>query len=131
LRFFFLSSAKLSYFGCANKIHDSGSYGLAIDNLVKVTIVTADGSIRTASSTENVDLFWAIRGGGCNFGVVTEFVYKLHPQRKTVYAGRIVFAPSALEKLIAATENWWVKGPNEKEGMVQLLTRGPDRKVRL
>jgi FAD/FMN-containing dehydrogenase len=104
---------------------------LVIDNLVKVTIVTADGSIQTASSTENADLFWAIRGGGCNFGVATEFVYKLHPQRKTVYGGRIVFTPDALEKLIAATDDWWDKGPNEKDGMVQLLTRGPDRKVEL
>jgi FAD/FMN-containing dehydrogenase len=48
---------------------------------------------------ENTDLFWGVRGGGCNFGVVTEFVYKLHPQRRTVYAGAIIFAPDALEKL--------------------------------
>ncbi|KIM83118.1 hypothetical protein PILCRDRAFT_69894 [Piloderma croceum F 1598] len=104
----------------------SGSHGLVIDNLVKVTIVTADGSILTASSTENADLFWGIRGGGCNFGVITEFVYKVHPQRKTVYAGSIVFALPMLEKLIAATDNWW-EGHNEKEGMIQILTRDPDR----
>jgi FAD/FMN-containing dehydrogenase len=96
---------------------------------VKVTIITADGSIRTASSTENPDLFWAIRGGGCNFGVVTEFVYKLYPQRKTVYAGYVIFAPPALEKLVSVTEHWWANGPGEKEGMMQLFTRGPDGKV--
>jgi FAD/FMN-containing dehydrogenase len=98
---------------------------------VKVTIVTADGSILTTSSTENADLFWGIRGGGCNFGVVTEFVYKVHPQRKTVYAGSIVFALPTLEKLIAATNNWWAEGHNEKEGMMQILTRDPDRNVGL
>ena len=109
--------------------YNSPAHGLVIDNLVRVTITTADGSTRTASSIENSDLFWAIRGGGCNFGVVTEFVYKLHPQRRTVYAGPMIFAPPALEKLVAVTEKWWTQGPGEKEGMVQLFTRGPDRSV--
>jgi FAD/FMN-containing dehydrogenase len=109
---------------------DSAALGLVIDNLVKVTIVTPDGSIQTASSTENTDLFWAIRGGGCNFGVVTEFVYKLYPQRKTVYAGYLVFPPPMLEKVISVTEKWWSKGPDEKQGIVQFLTRGPDGNAR-
>jgi FAD/FMN-containing dehydrogenase len=56
-----------------------GSYGLTIDNLLSVEIVTADGEIRHASAEENGDLFWAVRGGGGNFGVVTSFEYRLHP----------------------------------------------------
>jgi FAD/FMN-containing dehydrogenase len=108
----------------------SAAHGLVIDNLVRVTIVTADGSIRTASSTENPDLFWAIRGGGCNFGVVTEFIYKLYPQRKTVYAGYIVFPPPMLEQVVSVTEKWWSKGPDEKEGIAHFLTRGPDGNAR-
>jgi FAD/FMN-containing dehydrogenase len=56
-----------------------GKYGLALDNLISVDIVTADGQLRIASATENPDLFWAVRGGGGNFGVVTSFEYQLHP----------------------------------------------------
>ena len=56
-----------------------GKYGLTVDNLLSVEIVTADGQFRTANATENSDLFWAVRGGGGNFGVVTSFEYQLHP----------------------------------------------------
>jgi FAD/FMN-containing dehydrogenase len=57
----------------------AGKHGLALDNLISVDIVTADGQLRIASATENPDLFWAVRGGGGNFGVVTSFEYQLHP----------------------------------------------------
>lgn len=68
----------------------SRAYGLSIDNLVSVEIVTANGEVRTASGEENPDLFWAIRGGGGNFGVVTEFRFRLHPVAD-VLAGPIFF----------------------------------------
>lgn len=54
-------------------------HGLCIDNMLSVEIVTADGQIRRASEHENADLFWAVRGGGGNFGVITEFVFQLYP----------------------------------------------------
>ena len=65
-------------------------HGLAVDNLLSVDLVTADGSVLTASADEHADLFWALRGGGGNFGVVTWFEYRLHPVGPTVTGGFVV-----------------------------------------
>src|SRR5262245_48309493 len=66
-------------------------FGLAIDNLLSVDIVSADGVLRHASEQENPDLFWAIRGGGGNFGIVTEFRYRLHPFTSQVVDGERIY----------------------------------------
>ncbi|KAF5326847.1 hypothetical protein D9619_005057 [Psilocybe cf. subviscida] len=84
-----------------------------------------DGSILTANADDHSDLFFAIRGGGGNFGVVTEFVFKLWPQRATVYAGALIFPAAALEQIVEATHAWW-KTVSEREGMIQVITVGPD-----
>jgi FAD/FMN-containing dehydrogenase len=76
-------------------------HGLACDNVIGVEIVTADGQVRRASATENADLFFGVRGGGGNFGVVTSFEFRLHPLR-TMYAGMLVYpatrAPEVLRR---------------------------------
>ena len=72
-------------FGWLTRLH-----GLSCDNVEGFTMVTADGSIVRANAKENVELFWALRGGGGNFGVVTEFEVKLHPVTSVVLGGRIV-----------------------------------------
>ena len=66
-------------------------YGLAVDNLRSATITTADGQTRNVSADENVDLFWAIRGGGGNFGVVSDFEFELYPFDRNVLSGNIVW----------------------------------------
>jgi len=66
-------------------------YGLAVDNLRSAEIVTADGKIRRVSEEEGSDLFWAIRGGGGNFGVVTDFEFQLYPFERNIFSGGIVW----------------------------------------
>jgi FAD/FMN-containing dehydrogenase len=68
-----------------------GKYGLALDNLLSVDIVTAEGKVLTASTEENSDLFWAVRGGGGNFGVVASFVFQLHPVGPSITGGRVIY----------------------------------------
>ncbi|GAB2564117.1 FAD-binding oxidoreductase [Spirosoma aerophilum] len=68
-----------------------GKHGLACDNLLSVDIVTATGELLTASETENEDLFWAVRGGGGNFGIVTRFTYQLHPVGPMILAGMVLY----------------------------------------
>jgi FAD/FMN-containing dehydrogenase len=67
-------------------------YGLACDNLISAEVVTADGRVLTANMEENADLFWALRGGGANIGVVTSFEFRLHPVGPIVYGG-LAFYP--------------------------------------
>ena len=70
-------------------------------------MVLADGSIVTTSETQEPDLFWAIRGGGSNFGVVTEFVFQLHDQRPMIYGGILKFTQEALPGVVAASADYW------------------------
>ena len=69
-------------------------------------MITASGEIVTANATTNEDLFWGVRGGGGNFGVVTNFVLKLHPQPRKVFAGPVIFPPPMLGPVVSALGEW-------------------------
>ncbi|ESK91154.1 fad binding domain-containing protein [Moniliophthora roreri MCA 2997] len=91
-----------------------GSHALSVDNLVEVVVVLSDGTAVTASDNENSELFWAVRGGGCNFGICAEFVFRLHAQRRTVFAGNLVFDAEKVEDLMKVIREWYSKA-SEKE----------------
>ncbi|MFB3906372.1 MAG: FAD-binding oxidoreductase [Acidobacteriota bacterium] len=76
-------------------------YGLTIDNLLSADVITADGQLRHASAAENSDLFWGIRGGGGNFGIVTRFEYQLHPVGPEVFSGLLVYAHEHAETVLS------------------------------
>jgi len=92
----------------------TGQHGLALDNLVQATVVTARGEVLTASDAENAELFWGIRGSGCNLGVVTEFVLRLHPQRRTVFGGILAYPPPLNPRVAAAAAKFWESGLSEQ-----------------
>src|SRR5579862_4733002 len=88
-------------------------FGLTCDNLTSLELVTADGEWRRASSSENPDLYWALRGGGGNFGVVTEFVYQLHDVNPQMYGGALTFSLKDGRQLLRHFADWIAGAPDE------------------
>ena len=91
----------------------SRSLGLTIDNLISAEIVTADGQLVTASATSHPDLFWGIRGGGGNFGVVASFDFKLHPIGPEVLSGLIVHPLAAARDVLSFYRDFVTKAPEQ------------------
>src|SRR5262245_1238246 len=102
----------------------NGKYGLACDNLVAADVVLADGRLVTASADDQSDLFWAIRGGGGNFGVVTSFRYRLHPVH-TVLGGMVVYPFETANTVLRAFDDFAHICPDEVSLAAAILT-GPD-----
>ena len=94
------------------------------DWMTQATLITADGTTLTLSDTENADLFWGIRGGGCNFGVCTEFVLRLHPQRRTVFSGIVVYPAEVLSEFMTVLSRW-LENAKKNEGMHMILHKNP------
>ncbi|MCH5375939.1 MAG: FAD-dependent oxidoreductase, partial [Planctomycetes bacterium] len=116
-------------------------FGLALDNVTGVDIVTADGKLVHADANEHPDLFWGVRGGGGNFGVVTTFEFKLHPMQRTVIGGDIVYPLDKLPDVLGFYADYIAEAPDDmyldfvvssdpgtKEGVVVLAScySGPE-----
>eukprot|EP00933_Yihiella_yeosuensis_P053053 TRINITY_DN51217_c0_g1_i1.p1 TRINITY_DN51217_c0_g1~~TRINITY_DN51217_c0_g1_i1.p1 ORF type:complete len:416 (+),score=66.50 TRINITY_DN51217_c0_g1_i1:97-1248(+) len=122
--------------GCGGLILQGGhgflerKFGMVVDNLVSVEIVLWNGSLVTANDSENADLFWAVRGGGGNFGVIVSFTLRLHPLSE-VYAGIRVHVPLGMgplksrEELTAQFFDKILGGPDEATGLLVLPGGGP------
>src|SRR5262245_24418868 len=89
-------------------------YGMTIDNLVSIEMITADGKKIRASESDNEDLFWAIRGGGGNFGVVTQFEFQLSPVGPEIVAGLIVFPFSQAKQVLTKYRQFVASAPEER-----------------
>ena len=100
-------------------------YGLAVDNLRSVKMITADGKILTVNSDEDADLFWAVRGGGGNFGVVTEFEFQLHPFDRNVLSGNIVW-PFEQARDVLEFYAEWSAGLSDEMYVGPVITTTPE-----
>jgi FAD/FMN-containing dehydrogenase len=98
----------------------SRKYGLTIDNLLEAEMVLADGSFVTVNATQNTDLFWAIRGGGGNFGVVTSFTFQAHAQ-KTVIAGPTFWPIERVEEIMAWYDGFMHNASDELSGFIATM----------
>jgi FAD/FMN-containing dehydrogenase len=100
-------------------------HGLVVDNLLAAEVVTADGRIVQASADEHPDLFWALRGGGGNFGVVTAFRFALHPLGPTVMAGPVFWAADDTADVLRFYREFAAEAPDELGTVVRLGTVPP------
>jgi hypothetical protein len=104
--------------------HLTRKCGLTIDNLLSADVVLADGSFVTASAKQNEDLFWALRGGGGNFGIVTSFLFKAHSIH-TNYAGPMLWHLDQAQNVLQWYRNFIVKAPEELNGFFAFLVVPP------
>jgi FAD/FMN-containing dehydrogenase len=98
-----------------------GKYGLTIDNLLSVDLVTAEGRVLRASASEHPDLFWGVRGGGGNFGIVTTFEFQLHPVGR-ILAGKVVYPLSHAREVLHFYRDYTSTAPDELTAYASLMT---------
>jgi FAD/FMN-containing dehydrogenase len=99
-------------------------YGLTVDSLLEADVVLADGSVVTASADQHSDLFWALRGGGGNFGVVTSFVFRTHPVAK-VHAGPMLWRMEDAEEILGWYRHFMPSAPEDLYGFFGFMAVPP------
>ncbi|WP_394216210.1 FAD-binding oxidoreductase [Brachybacterium vulturis] len=103
------------------------SAGLALDRLVRVEVITADGQQLTASATEHPELFWGLRGGGGNFGVVTSFTFEAVPLPETVLGATLFYRPAQWRRALAAFERWSRDLPDPLTSILTVMVMPAER----
>jgi FAD/FMN-containing dehydrogenase len=127
-----VTGGRVTHTGIAGLALGSGSgwierkCAMTCDNLIRAEVVTADGRVLRASADENPDLFWGLKGGGGNFGVVTEFEFRLHPVGPIVYAGMILHPRAAARDLARFYRDFMADAPDEVGGGLALITAPPE-----
>jgi FAD/FMN-containing dehydrogenase len=126
-----VTGGRVSDTGVAGLALASGSgwlermYGVTPASLIAAEVLTADGDLVTASADENPDLLWGLRGGGGNFGIVTELTFRLHPVGPTILAGQLGFPREGTEELARAYRDYMESAPDEVGGGLALITAPP------
>jgi len=130
-----VTGGRVSDTGIGGLLLGSGSgwlerkFGFTCDNLFKAEVVTADGRQVVASEDENPDLFWGLRGGGGNFGVVTAFHLRLHPVGPTVLGGQLMYPAPMAGDLLRFYRDFILSAPDEVCGGVAFITAPPEEFV--
>jgi FAD/FMN-containing dehydrogenase len=101
------------------------AFGLTCDNLIEAEVVVASGDVVTASPTENADLFWGLRGGGGNFGIVTRFTLQLHPVGPIVFGGMLMFPAQRGHEVVRAYRDFVADAPDAVGSALAFLTAPP------
>lgn len=96
-------------------------YGLTVDNLLGVDVVTAAGEVVRASATENTELFWGVRGGGGNFGVVSQFTFRAHPLGPDIVTGNFIYHADRWAEAVRAYATWTSALPDEMTSIISFL----------
>ncbi len=126
-----VTGGRVSHTGVGGLALGSGSgwlerkLGFSCDNLLSAEVVTADSRVVRASPRENPDLFWALRGGGGNFGIVTEFTFALHPVGPMVLGGMLMYPAAMGADLVRHWRDFMLGAPDEAGGAIAFITAPP------
>src|SRR5919112_3377693 len=126
-----ITGGRVTHTGIAGLTLGSGSgwlerkYGLTCDSLISADVVTANGEFLKASESENEDLFWGLRGGGGNFGIVTSFEYRLHPVGPIILGGMLLYPFSRAGELLRFWRDYLEEAPDEFGGAASIITAPP------
>jgi FAD/FMN-containing dehydrogenase len=130
-----VTGGRISHTGVSGLTLGSGSgwlerkCGITCDSLLSVEVVTAGGKVLRASADENPELFWGLKGGGGNFGVVTEFEFGLHPIGPIVFAGMLLYPRAAATQLLRFYRDFMAAAPDDVCGGISLLTAPPEEPI--